>query len=115
MMYDQNRAQQPASQPPGRPERRVTGPEPLMPPDEREKIAHQLGQAMNHFADTPREALEEAEAAYDEATAQLAQALAEHRRELRASWEDQDPETQSVDLRLALRQYRELTQRLLRA
>jgi hypothetical protein len=57
--------------------------------------------------------VEEAESAYDEATAQLVNALAERRRLLRAGWQDQDPEAQSDELRLALRQYREIIQRLL--
>jgi hypothetical protein len=113
MMYDQTRAQQPEGQPRGRAERRAAGPEPLLPSAERDTIAVRLGHALNHFADTPREALEEAESAYDEATAQLVNALAERRRVLRAAWQDQDPGTESDELRHALRQYREITQRLL--
>ncbi|CAM5499396.1 hypothetical protein SCANM124S_04694 [Streptomyces canus] len=112
MMYDQSRAQQPASQPRGG-ERRTAGPDPLLPSTERDAIAVRLGHALNTFADTPLEALEEAESAFDEATAQLANALAERRRVLRAGWQDQDPEAQSDELRHALRQYREITQRLL--
>ncbi|MFE9442895.1 hypothetical protein ACFYO2_28775 [Streptomyces sp. NPDC006602] len=114
MMYDQTRAQQPADQPRGVSGRRTSGPEPLVPSDEREQIATRLGHAVNKFADTPREALEEAEGAFDEATAQLVSALAEVRRVMREGWEDRDPEEESTELRLALRQYRELTQRLLR-
>ena len=113
MMYDQTRAQQPAGQNRVPSERRTPGPEPLLPAAERDKILLRLRHALNTFADTPREALEEAESAYDEATAQLANALAERRSLLRAGWEGQDPETQSDELRTAIRQYRELTQRLL--
>lgn len=113
-MYDQTRAQQPADQPPGR-ARRASGPEPLISPDGREEIVRRLGHALNTFADTPREALEEAEAAFDEATAQFVKALSEQRQALRADWQHRDPETDSTELRLALRQYREMTQRLLRA
>ncbi|MFF0091400.1 hypothetical protein ACFYSF_15790 [Streptomyces canus] len=113
MMYDQTRAQQPEGQPRGRAERRAAGPGALLPSAEREAIAGRLGHALNTFADTPLEALEEAESAFDEATAQLAKALAERRSVLRASWQDQDPEAQSDELRHALRQYREITQRLL--
>ena len=112
-MYDQTRAQQPADQTRDPAERRTPGPEPLLPPAERDKIVLRLGHALNTFADTPLEALEEAESAYDEATARLASALAERRRLLRAGWQEQDPETQNAELRLALRQYREITQRLL--
>ncbi|MFE4967251.1 hypothetical protein [Streptomyces sp. NPDC056660] len=113
-MYDQTRAQQPADRPPGSGERRTTGPEPLLSPEERDEIVRRLGHAVNTFADTPREALEEAEGAFDEAAAQLTKALAELRQTLRAGWQDRDPGTDSAELRLALRQYREITQRLLR-
>ena len=113
MMYDQTRAQQSAGHAPGPAGRRSPGPEPLLPSAERDRILLRLRHALNTFADTPREALEEAESAYDEATAQLVNALAERRRLLRADWQDQDSETQSDELRHALRQYREITQRLL--
>ncbi|WP_328748541.1 hypothetical protein OHT57_23940 [Streptomyces sp. NBC_00285] len=113
MMYDQTRARQPEGQPRGRAERRAAGPEPLLPSTERDAIAVRLGHALNTFADAPLNALEEAESAFDEATAQLVNALAERRRVLRADWQDQDPEAQSDELRHALREYREITQRLL--
>jgi hypothetical protein len=45
----------------------------------------------------------------------LVDALAERRRLLREGWADLDPATQSTELRFALREYRELTGRLLRA
>ncbi|MGP2441429.1 hypothetical protein [Streptomyces sp. JW3] len=141
MMYDQNRARQSADQPRGAaPARSAPGPAPLLPAQARDRIARRLGRAVNTFPDTPRESLEEAEAAFDEATAHLVEALAEQRRTLRAGWNapdagrdrDQDPdqdsgedsgeapaqdpgsETRSAELHLALRQYREITQRLLR-
>ncbi|MFI0508431.1 hypothetical protein ACH3Y9_04715 [Streptomyces sp. WSLK1-5] len=114
-MYDQTRAQQPDDRSSGLAARRTQGPEPLIPADERDKIVRHLGHAVNHFADTPREALEEAEAAFDAAADALVKALAERRRGLREGWQDQDAETQSTALRLALREYREITGRLLRA
>ncbi|MFE5813111.1 hypothetical protein [Streptomyces sp. NPDC056479] len=114
MMYDQTRAQQPADQPRGVTGSRVPGPAPLFPSVERDKIARRLGRALNTFPDSPRQSLEEAEGAFDEATALLMAVLAEQRRTLRAGWQDHDPETQSAELHLALRQYREITQRLLR-
>jgi hypothetical protein len=113
-MYDQTRAQQPADRPSAPGGRRATGPEPLLPSDGRDEIVRRLGHAVNTFADSPREALEEAEGAFDEAAAQLVNALAERRRALRAGWSDLDPETQPTELRFALREYRELTGRLLR-
>ncbi|MFI1360786.1 hypothetical protein ACH4TV_45540 [Streptomyces sp. NPDC020898] len=118
MMYDQTRAQQSSDQSAGRAPRRSTGPEPLVGAAERDEIVGRLGRAINHFAETPREALEEAEGAYDDAVAHLVNALAERRTLLRAGWQglpgqDQGSGTQADELRLALRQYREITQRLL--
>lgn len=113
MMYDQTRAQQPAGQNRVPSERRTPGPEPLLASAERERILLRLRHALNTFADTPRAALEEAESAYDEATAALVNALAERRRLLRSGWAEEDPATQSDEPRNALRQYREITQRLL--
>ena len=113
-MYDQTRAQQPSDQTRGVSGRRTSGPEPLFPPGEREKIVQRLGRALNTFPDAPHESLEEAEGAFDEATAQLMAVLAEQRQALRESWQGQDPENQTAELHLALRQYRELIQRLLR-
>ncbi|WP_367321501.1 hypothetical protein [Streptomyces sp. HUAS ZL42] len=112
-MYDQTRAQQPASRQPGDAERRPSGPKPLLPPDGRDEFVRRLGHAVNTFEITPRKALEEAEGAFDEAAAQLVSALSEQRQAL-AGWQDRDPETDSAELRIALRQYREIAQRLLR-
>jgi len=124
-MYDQTRAQQPAGQSRPPTERRTPGPEPLLPSAQREQVLQRLRHALNTFADTPRDALAEAESAYDEATAQLVSALAARRELLRAAWADQDTATvaesaepadltsQSDEHRNALRQYREITQRLL--
>jgi hypothetical protein len=113
-MYDQTRAQQPADRPSGPAGQHAKGPEALFPPDGRDEIVRLLGHAVNTFADSPREALEEAEGAFDKAAAQLTDALAQQRQALRESWEGQDPETDSTELRLALRQYREIIGRLLR-
>ncbi|MDK1475471.1 hypothetical protein QNO07_18945 [Streptomyces sp. 549] len=113
-MYDQARAQQPADRPPGAAGHRAPGPAALFPSNERDRIAQLLGQALNTFPDAPHEALENAEGAFDEAAAQLVQLLAEQRLALRSSWQGADPETHSTELHLALRQYREITQRLLR-
>lgn len=85
-MYDQTRAQQPAGQNRTPAERRTPGPEPLLPSAEREQVLQRLRHALNTFADTPRDALAEAESAYDEATAQLVSALAARRELLRAAW-----------------------------
>ncbi len=114
MMYDQARAQQPPDNGAGATARPARGPEPLLSADEREKASQRLRQALLDFADTPREALEAAESAFDDVTAELATALAERRRVLRTEWQGQDPEEQAEAFRHALRQYREITERILR-
>jgi hypothetical protein len=114
MMYDQTRAQQPADKPRDATGRPASGPAPLIAADVRDAIVKRLGRAVNTFSDAPLASMEEAEGAFDEATARLMDALAEQRRTLRAGWEDQDPEARATELHLALRQYREITQRLLR-
>lgn len=114
MMYDQTRAQQSPDQRPGSAGRRTPGPEPLVPSDKADELGLRLQHAINTFPDSPRQALEEAEGAFDEAVAHLMSALTERRHVLHAGWQDQDPESPSTELRLALRQYREITQRLLR-
>ncbi|WP_326654278.1 hypothetical protein [Streptomyces sp. NBC_01750] len=94
---------------------RTSGPEPqLLPQGERDKLAMRLQQALNNFVDSPRQAVVEADSAFDEVTTHLTNTLAERRRALRASWQSQDTEAKTEDLRLALRQYREITERLLR-
>ena len=133
-MYDQTRAQQPASSLPGRADRRTPGREPLLPSSERSKLDLRLQHALNIYADNPTQALEEAEGAFDEAIAQLVNTLTERRVALHAAWQEQeegrardpeedqeqgqeqgqDLEARSTALRLALREYREVTQRLLR-
>jgi hypothetical protein len=113
-MYDQTRAQQPPDKPRGAASHYAQIPEPLVPPAGRADLDKRLGHAVNVFADSPREALEEAENVFDEATALLVTALAERRESLRAGWTEGDPDTLSDEYRLALRQYREVTQRLLR-
>ncbi|MET7324419.1 hypothetical protein [Streptomyces sp. NPDC005549] len=113
-MYDQTRAQQPPDRGQDRAERRSSAPDALLPSAERDAVLDRLRKAINTFADAPHDALAEAEGAFDDAAAHLANALAERRRALHESWQDQDPEAQSEELRVALRQYREITQRLIR-
>lgn len=73
-----------------------------------------LRQALNTFVESPRQAVEEADGVFDEAVTQLTETLAERRRALRAAWQGQDTEAQTEELRLALRQYKETTEVLLR-
>ncbi|MER7052573.1 MULTISPECIES: hypothetical protein [unclassified Streptomyces] len=113
-MYDQTRARQPSDQAPRRPEHHSTAPDALLPSDERDAVLLRLRRAINTFADTPRQSLEEAEGAFDDAVSHLVNALAQRRQALHESWQEGDPEAQAEELRVALRQYREITQRLLR-
>ncbi|MEU9386463.1 hypothetical protein AB0D38_38370, partial [Streptomyces sp. NPDC048279] len=48
-MYDQTRAQQPADRPPGSGGHRASGPEPLLPPEERDALDDNM-----LFADPPK-------------------------------------------------------------
>jgi hypothetical protein len=86
----------------------------LLPQGDRNKIALRLQQALSTFVDSPRQAVEEADSTFDELATHLTDTLAERRRVLRSGWQDPDAETQTEELRVALRQYREITQRLLR-
>ncbi|MGW0632882.1 hypothetical protein [Streptomyces sp. NPDC002758] len=91
---------------------RKTGSE-LVPQGERDKLTLRLQQALNTFVDSPRQAVEEADTVFADAATQFTNSLTERRRVLRASWQDQDTNTQTEVLRLALRQYRKITERLL--
>lgn len=137
MMYDQERAQQPQDERPdlvqqhagqeprtesARAREPVTGADtPLRTPGsallaqgERDKLTGRLQQALSTFVESPHQGVEEADGVFDEAVAQLTETLAERRRVLRASWQNQDTEAQTEELRLALRQYKEITELLLR-
>ncbi|MFD6552570.1 hypothetical protein [Streptomyces sp. NPDC058398] len=85
----------------------------LFPQGNRDKLALRLQQALHTFVDNPRQAVEEADSAFDEVATQFANSLTERRRVLRAGWQDQVTDAQTEELRLALRQYREITERLL--
>ncbi|WP_191094881.1 hypothetical protein [Streptomyces kanamyceticus] len=91
---------------------RTPGPT-LLAQGERDKLIMRLQQALNGFVESPRQAVEEADGVFDEAVTQLTETLAERRRVLRASWQGQDSEAQTEELRLALRQYKETTELLL--
>jgi hypothetical protein len=91
---------------------RELGPE-LVPQGDRDKLTLRLQQALGAFVDSPRQAVEEADAILDEAATRFTDTLAERRRVLRTGWQDPDTDAQTEELRLALRQYREITERLL--
>lgn len=57
--------------------------------------------------------MEEADTVFDDIATHLTNALLQRRRVLHASRQDQDTGAQTEELRLALRQYREITEQLL--
>ncbi|MFI7391997.1 MULTISPECIES: hypothetical protein [Streptomyces] len=74
---------------------------------------------MAGFVDAPRASVEEADRVLEEITARLTDAVSHRRRTLRASWQEAGPDggapsTDTEQLRLALRDYRELADRLMR-
>ncbi|MFD9324721.1 hypothetical protein [Streptomyces sp. NPDC060065] len=85
----------------------------LLPQGERDKLTLRLQQALNTFVDSPRQAVEEADSVFDEVATHFTNTLTEQRRVLRSGWQDQDTKAQTEELRVALRQYREITERLL--
>ncbi|MFF3738719.1 hypothetical protein [Streptomyces sp. NPDC002566] len=100
---------------------------PLLPNEECEELASRLHHAVAGFVDRPRDAVEEADHVLEELAARFTDAVNDRRRTLRGSWQlaegggakggsKGDTATTAVDteqLRLALRDYRELTERLL--
>ncbi|MCX4880493.1 hypothetical protein [Streptomyces sp. NBC_00847] len=95
----------------------------LLPHEECDKLELRLRQAVSGFVDGPRDAVEEADHVVEEIAGRFTEALTRRRRTLRMSWQDGEqgersgspathPDTEQ--LRLALRDYRELADRLLR-
>ncbi|MEU2566670.1 hypothetical protein [Streptomyces althioticus] len=87
------------------------------------RLSAQLRQAVAGFVDRPRDAVEEADLVLHEITERLNDALTERRRTLTRNWKepasgdpgkgDAAPAADTEQLRLALRDYRELAERLL--
>ncbi|MFJ8943678.1 hypothetical protein ACIRG4_10465 [Streptomyces sp. NPDC102395] len=100
---------------------------PLLPHEECDELAARLHHAVAGFVDRPRDAVEEADHVLEELAARFTDAVNDRRRTLRGSWQlaegggaqggrKGDTAATAVDteqLRLALRDYRELTERLL--
>ncbi|MFG2947340.1 hypothetical protein [Streptomyces adustus] len=112
----------------------TAGPAALFAHEESDKLTLRLRQAVAAFVDEPRGSVEEADQVLEEIAARFTEAVARRRRTLRTSWQSPDKATgkstgRSTDkqaearpavgadteqLRLALRDYRELAERLLR-
>ncbi|WP_031044480.1 hypothetical protein, partial [Streptomyces sp. NRRL F-5650] len=85
---------------------------PLLPPGEGARLGEGLRQAVAGFVDAPRGSVEEADRVLEELGTRLTEALAHRRRSLLGSWQQAGTDTEQ--LRLALRDYRELADRLMR-
>ncbi|MER5441787.1 hypothetical protein [Streptomyces sp. NPDC002790] len=84
----------------------------LFPTGERDALEGRLRHALTGFVDEPRAAVEEADHVLEDLTARLTETLAGHRHTLRTSWQGSTEDTER--LRIALRDYRETAERLLR-
>ncbi|MFJ8750098.1 hypothetical protein ACIREO_12320 [Streptomyces sp. NPDC102441] len=87
---------------------------PLVSRDARDKLSLRMQQAVTDFVESPRRAVEEADSTFDEIVAGLTEVLAERSRVLRASWQEQDTDAQTEELRVALQRYRDISEQLLR-
>ncbi|MET9757660.1 hypothetical protein ABZ016_01165 [Streptomyces sp. NPDC006372] len=92
----------------------------LLAHDESDKLGSQLQHAVAGFVDGPRAAVEEADHVLEEIAARFTEAVTKRRRTLRHSWQSvesgEGKPVSSADteqLRLALKDYRELAERLL--
>ncbi|MDQ0931277.1 hypothetical protein [Streptomyces turgidiscabies] len=87
----------------------------LLPQDERDKLTLRLQHAVTGFVDGPQESVEEADRVLEEVTARFTEAVARSRRTVRATLRSADGKDSgdTEQLRLALRDYRALAERLL--
>ncbi|MFE5395414.1 hypothetical protein ACFQ9U_12680 [Streptomyces sp. NPDC056568] len=90
----------------------------LLPHDELDKLGQRLHHAVAGFVDAPRASVEEADRVLEEIAGRLADAVTHRRTTLRTSWhdtgaDDRATSTDTEQLRLALRDYRELADRLM--
>ncbi|WP_416984587.1 hypothetical protein [Streptomyces sp. T028] len=97
---------------------RTAGPEALLPQDECDELASRMQHAVVGFVDGPRDAVAEADHVLEELADRFTDAVNRRRRSLRGSWQPGEKEdgatgSDTEQLRLALRDYRELTERLL--
>ncbi|AJP01806.1 hypothetical protein TU94_10075 [Streptomyces cyaneogriseus subsp. noncyanogenus] len=89
----------------------------LLPHEESDKLGQRLHHAVAGFVDEPRAAVEEADRALEEIAARLTDAVNRRHHTLRASWQGSGGPAATTDteqLRLVLRDYRALADRLLR-
>ncbi|WP_413757012.1 hypothetical protein [Streptomyces sp. MMBL 11-3] len=85
----------------------------LMPHDEGDKWSLRLQHAVTGFVDGPKGSVEEADKVLQEVAERFTDAVTQRRRALRTSWQGGE-KADTEQLRLALKDYRELAERLLR-
>ncbi|WP_420918662.1 hypothetical protein [Streptomyces coelicoflavus] len=88
----------------------------LLPPGASERLGERLHHAVAGFVDAPRASVEEADRVLEEVAAVVTDAVAHRRQTLRTSWQEAGgaPGADAEQLRLALRDYREPADRLMR-
>ncbi|MFF0832787.1 MULTISPECIES: hypothetical protein [unclassified Streptomyces] len=91
---------------------------PLLAQEESEQWEERLRHTLAGFVEEPRSAVEEADRTLEEIAARFGEAVTRRRRNLRMSWQNEKDggpgrESDTEQLRLALRDYRELADRLL--
>ncbi|MGW7607845.1 hypothetical protein ACWGKW_11280 [Streptomyces sp. NPDC054766] len=99
-------------------EDRAASDERMLPLDEYDKFSLRMRHAVGGFVDGPQASVEEADHVLEELAGRFTEAVTRRRRALRTSWqsggEDKATGSDTEQLRLALRDYREMTERLLR-
>ncbi|MFH9962884.1 hypothetical protein ACH4PR_16050 [Streptomyces mirabilis] len=87
----------------------------LLSHDECDKYALRMQHAVGGFVDGPRASVEEADHVLEELTTEFTDAMTRRRRNLRTTWQaaGESDTADTEKLRLALRDYREVTERLL--
>ncbi|GAA0980168.1 hypothetical protein [Streptomyces rhizosphaericus] len=104
-----------SAQPAGEPSNTPNGPSfPVLPTSEHDTLTQRLRYAVSGFVDSPRGAVEEADALLVEVANRLTDLLAERRATLRAAWHEEDAvSSETEELRLAMRGYRNVLERLI--
>lgn len=87
----------------------------MLPLDLQDKFSLRMRHAVGGFIDGPQASVEEADQVLEELAGRFTEAVTRRRRDLRTSWQSGEAaESDTERLRLALRDYREMTERLLR-
>ncbi|WP_369185171.1 hypothetical protein [Streptomyces sp. Y1] len=88
------------------------GHDPLLPPDEADELRTRWQEIQTRFVDDPREAVRDADELVADLMRRLAEYFAGRKQGLESRW-NRDGETDTEELRMALKQYRAFFDRLL--